>query len=170
MYKTISLLTILSLTLTSCCSMVCDRTKQVIVTAQQSDAEVFIDGYACGKAPFLVDLDKTYDHTIVVSKPGYQPQQAFLKSHHTKKWASNLIAPIAGAAIGTGIGYLGSLIAYGTLGAYVIPPFAIIGATVGATTGLGLGLVGIAADIHLRSDCELDAQSVHFNLIQTNPS
>lgn len=162
MYKTISLIMILSFFLTSCCSMIGDPTRLVTVTAQQSDAEVFIDGYACGTAPLLVDLDKTYDHTIVVSKPGYQPQQAFLKSHHTLWWTSNILTPFAGAAIGTGVG----LACYGTSG-YIVP-FALAGTGIGAAVGLGLGVIGTAVDIGSRSDCDLDTQSVHFNLIQAN--
>lgn len=162
MYKTISLMTILSFFLTSCCSMMCDPTRRVTVTTQQCDAEVFVDGYACGTAPLLVDLDKTCDHTIIVSKPGYQPQQMQLKSCHTLKSASNIFAPIAGAAVGTGIG----LMVYGT-GGYILPS-CIIGTVLGGAIGLGLGVVGTAADICSRSDCDLAMKSVHFNLIQAN--
>lgn len=158
MYKMISLLTIPSFFLTSCCSMICDPTRQVTVTAQQSDVEVFIDGYACGTAPLLVDLDKTCNHTIIVSKLGYQSQRACLKSHHTLKSASNIITPIAGAIVGTGIG----LIAYGS-GSYILP-YCIIGTMYGVAIGLGLGVVGTVADLYLRSDCDLDTKGMHFNL------
>lgn len=162
MYKTISLILIFSITLTGCCSMISDPTRRVTVTAQQSDANVFVDGYACGTAPLLVDLDKKYDHTIVVSKTGYQPQQVVLKSRRTMRSASNLLTPVAGAAIGTGIG----LACYGTSG-YIIP-FALVGTGIGAVVGLGVGVIGTATDISLRSDCDLNAHNVHFDLIQAN--
>lgn len=162
MYKTITLIPILSFFLTSCCSVMRDPTRRVTVTAQQSDAEVFIDGYACGTAPLSVDLDKSYDHTIVVTKPGYQSQQTLLKSRHTLKWTSNILTPIAGAAIGTGIG----LACCGTTG-YIVP-FALVGTGIGAVVGLGVGVIGTAADVYSRSDCDLHPHSAHFNLIQEN--
>ncbi len=162
MYKTISLMTILSFFLTSCCSITSDPTRRVTVTAQQSNAEVFIDGYACGTTPLLVDLDKTCNHRIIVTKPGYQAQQVYLKSSHTLWWASNLMIPIAGAAVGTGIG----LAYYGSAG-YIVP-FCLAGTGIGAAVGLGLGIFGVAADLCSRSDCDLDMKGTHFKLIQAN--
>lgn len=162
MYKTVSLMTILSLLLSSCCSIASSQTRCVTVTAAQNDAEVFIDGYACGTTPLSVDLDKRYDHKIVVAKAGYQAETASLNSHHTLKGASNLLTPIAGAAVGTGIG-----LAYFGTGGYGIP-FCLIGTGIGLAVGLGLGVAGAVADLHLRSDCDLDHNSVHFNLMQAN--
>lgn len=162
MYKFTTLMTILSFFLTSCCSMMCDPTRQVMVTAQQSNTEVFIDGYACGTTPLLVDLDKSRNHRIAVGKPGYQSQQVFLKSRHTAWWATNLMTPFAGAAIGTGVG----LLFFGTDG-YIIP-LCLVGTGIGAAVGLGLGVIGTAADIYLKSDCDLDTKRVHFNLKPVN--
>ncbi|MCE2983887.1 MAG: PEGA domain-containing protein [Parachlamydia sp.] len=84
---------IFSIFLTSCCSILTERSREVMVTAQQQDTEVTIDGYACGTAPLLVELDKRFDHMIMVSKLGYQPSQVCLKSRHTARWASNLLIP-----------------------------------------------------------------------------
>lgn len=160
MYKTLSLLMILCVSLTSCCSMFLDKERSVKVTAKQRDTEIFIDGYSCGKTPLTINLDKTCDHTIVASKPGYQTQQKHIKSQHTMKSASNLIWPLVGATVGTGIG----LMTYGTSG-YILP-FCLAGTVVGGAIGLGVGSVGTAVDLSSRSDCELSTKNVHFNLVQ----
>jgi hypothetical protein len=162
MYKTLSLIMALSLFLTSCCTIARDPTTKIMVTAQQRDTEIFIDGYACGTAPLWVDLDKTCDHTIIASKPGYQGQHIRLKSQHTMGAAFNLITPIAGAAVGTGIG----LMMYGS-GGYILP-YCIGGTLLGGAIGLGLGAVGAATDLCTRSDCDLDRKTVHFNLNQAH--
>jgi hypothetical protein len=157
MYKAISLLMILSFFLTSCCSIMSHPTRRVMITAQQSNAEVFIDGYNCGTAPLQVDLDKTYNHTIIVSKPGYQSQKACLKSRHTLGSASNIFTPAAGVLVGGGLGAMtGS------------PYYFLFGSVIGGAVGLGLGIAGTAADLYLRSDCDLNRKGVHFNLIQAN--
>lgn len=157
--KSVSVLTILSFFLTSCCTMLCDPTRQVKVTAQQRDVEVVIDGYACGTAPLSVKLDKACDHTIIVSKPGCQSQRKYLKSQRTLKSSSNIIAPIAGAAVGIGIGALVPV--YGVYSG-------VFGAAIGGAIGLGVGIIGTGVDIHKRSDCDLDMKKVHFNLSQAN--
>lgn len=136
-----------------------DPTSPIIVTAQQSDADVMIDGYACGTTPLSVGLDKTRDHTIIVSKPGYQRQRVCLKSRHTASVASNLISPAVGAVVGTGVG----LALYGT-GGYIFPAF-LVGTVIGGAIGLGVGCIGTAADLYLRSDCDLDRKDVHFHLV-----
>ncbi len=104
MYKIILSLVTLSLFCTSCCSLAIKKTEPVLVTAQQGNADVYIDGYACGTTPIIAELDKKYDHLIVVSKPGYQPQKACVKSSHSWKSGLNVVSPIIGAGIGTGIG------------------------------------------------------------------
>lgn len=159
MYKTILLITLLSFFLTSCCSIALDPTRRISVTAQQSDTEIYIDGYACGTTPLLVELDKTCDHTIIASKPGFQEQEICLRSKRTLRSTSNLITPIAGAAVGTGVG----LIIYGTSG-YILP-FFLAGTVIGGAIGLGLGVAGTATDLYLRSDCDLNVKDVHFDLI-----
>lgn len=151
---------ILSFLCTSCCTMATKPTEQVLITTQQSDVDVFIDGYSCGKAPLLAELDKKYDHQIVVSKTGYQNQETCITSHHTLKSGYNIAAPIAGAAIGTGVG----LALFGT-GGFILP-YCIVGTLCGGAIGLGLGVVGTATDLYSRSDCSLAKNEVHFQLIQ----
>lgn len=162
MHKITSLITTLSLFLTSCCSIVRDPMRRIQVTAEQSDTEIIIDGYPCGLTPLLVDVDKRYDHTIMASKPGYLEEGISLKSRHTLRSATNLLTPLTGAAVGTGVG----LMIYGTSG-YIIP-FCLVGTVIGAAVGVGLGVAGAATDLYLRSDCDLNANGVHFNLIQAN--
>lgn len=156
-----SLMMILSVFLTSCCAMTRDQASRITVTAEQSNAEVFIDGYDCGTAPLLVDLDKAYDHTIIVAKPGYQPQEACLKSHHTLESGFNLATPGIGALIGAGVTGLVWGSGYNGVGL-------IIGTLIGGGIGLGVGALGLAADLYSRSDCDLDIHAVHFNLIEND--
>lgn len=157
-----SLLIALSLVFTSCCRMVCDRTQKVAITAQQRDTEIYIDGYACGTAPVLVDLDRTRHHTIVASKPGYEGQYMLLRSHHTLKAASNLVAPFIGLAVGTGIG-----LAVAGTGGIILPDF-LIGSFYGGLAGICFVGIGTAVDLYTRSDCDLAKQAVHFNLIEAH--
>lgn len=158
MYKIISLMMILCCSLTSCCAMTRQRTGCVTITAKQGGAQVFIDGDSWGITPLQVDLEKNRDHSILVTKSGYQNQEIVLKSRHTWNSARNLVFPFAGAAVGTGVG----LACYGT-GGWMFPLF-LAGTVVGVVAGLGLGAIGAATDCYLRSDCDLDKRGVYFNL------
>lgn len=163
MYKSISLMTILSLCLTSCCTLFVNPKRQVTVTAHQSGTEIFIDGYDCGTAPLLVELDKRYNHRIVASKPGYESKQRdIISERHSSKLAYNGGTVVTGLAIGTGIG----LLVEGT-GGYALP-YCLGGTMIGGAIGLGLGVAGLAIDTYTRADCDLNINDVHFNLIQAN--
>ncbi len=152
----------LSLFCTSCCRSHCDRTEKVCVTTQPNDAQVVIDGYDCGVTPLVVELDRRYDHTIVVEKPGYQSQQACVTSSHTGKVGSNL----AMSAVGVTVGALCGLAIYGTTqwGLVSVAGMGVLG----CLAGTGLGLLGAGVDLATRADCELDRNAVHFQLAQQN--
>lgn len=167
MYKMPLLITLLSFCLTSCCSVVGNATREVRVTAQQCGAEVFIDGYACGTAPLSVELNKTYNHTIIVAKPGYLPQQALLESRRTWRSASNILMPFGGAVVGTGVGAGLGAACWG-VDAFTLGVTAAAGCGIGVAVGLCIGIIGTATDIQSRADCDLCTKSVHFNLMQEN--
>ena len=162
MYRTTLSLMIFSLFFTSCCTLTRGRTEPVLVTVEQHDAEIFIDGFNCGTAPLVAELDKRRNHTIIASKPGYEPQKACIQSCRTMGSGFNLMAPSIGAAVGSLVG----LAMHGGNG-YIFP-FFIGGTVVGTVIGLGVGAVGIGTDLCLRSDCDLNKKGVHFRLVQAN--
>lgn len=159
MYKTTLSILILSIFFTSCCTLTQKRSESVLIAVQQEEADIIIDGYACGKAPLRVDLDKRYNHTIEVLKPGYQKQEAKIESCRSWQLGYNGTSPVIGAVAGTV--YAGAI--YGANG--MIPPI-LIGTFTGAILGSGVGIVGILVDYSLRSDCVLDTHAVHFNLLE----
>ena len=136
---------------TGCCTMR-NKAEPVWITSNPEQAEVVIDGYYCGTSPVCVELNKKYDHAVSLSKEGYQSCEGILPSQRTYKSAKNLIWPIAGAVIGTGIG----IACCGTSG-FILPEF-IVGTILGTGIGIGVGTVGMGVDSIGRADCTLPPQ------------
>ncbi|MFN4174772.1 MAG: PEGA domain-containing protein, partial [Parachlamydiaceae bacterium] len=101
--------------LAGCCSMK-SKKEAVWITSSPEQAEVTIDGHYYGLTPVKVDLNKKCNHTVSLNKEGYLGCEGIISSKRTMKSAKNLIWPVAGAVIGTGIG----LACYGT-GGFIIP-------------------------------------------------
>lgn len=139
--------------LTGCCSMQ-NKEAPVWITSNPEQAEVVIDGYHCGFTPVCLELNKKIDHTISISKSGFETYDGIIPSKRTFKSANNLIWPVAGAAIGTCIG----IACLGTSG-FIIPEF-LIGTAIGTGVGLGVGAVGLGVDRSSRADCTLQK---HFH-------
>lgn len=79
----ISIIALAVVCLCSCASMK-GKTQEVTIKSNPVGALVKVDGVTRGKAPLVVDLDKTSSHVIEFSMEGYETQYIELKTRADK--------------------------------------------------------------------------------------
>ena len=77
--KTLSYLIITALALSSCCTVVNDQHQNVMVRANVSQADIYLDGQRCGTTPRIIEADRTREHVVTVTKDGYKPYKTHLE-------------------------------------------------------------------------------------------
>lgn len=100
MKKNISLLVVLSLFLSSCCTVVNGRYDEVDVRSSVPGSSVFVDGVEKAKTPCTVEVKRSGSHSLEVQKKGYHPYKAELKQ--TGSWwllGNVLIGGLIGIAV-----------------------------------------------------------------------
>lgn len=71
---------LLAFVLCSCGALFIPSTKDVTVNSTPLEARVAIDGVEYGLTPITVELDNNIDHTVVVSKEGYETVSCILSA------------------------------------------------------------------------------------------
>lgn len=159
MFKFICLLLITSFMCTSCCTTARGAEQKILVDSNPQGASVTIDGYDCGITPQYILLERKQPHQVLIEKPGYQTSAHYLQPKVSAAVTSNILTPLAGGALGAGVGLICSEGAFGPL---LIPGFALIGVAVGAV----IGIIGSGVDLYTGAGKTLNVDNIHAELHQ----
>lgn len=160
MSKFICLLLITSFMCTSCCTTARGAEQKILVDSNPQGASVTIDDYDCGITPQYIFLERNQPHQVLIEKPGYQTSAHYLQPKVSAAVTSNILTPLAGGALGTGIGLICSgATVYGGL---LIPGFALIGVALGSV----IGIIGSGVDLYTGAGKTLNVDKIHAELHQ----
>ena len=95
------IITVISLFLSQCATVINGRTQQVSICSYPSDAEVQIDGDFEGYTPLIAELKRKNKHTVRIDMDGYEPYELILTKKVSGWVALNIL--FGGVLIGLAI-------------------------------------------------------------------
>ena len=89
---------LMSVALSSCCSVVNGKSQTISFSSEPSGASVIIDGAERGKTPFSLELERGKEYEVTLKKEGYKDAAAYV-AHTPSGWVCGNL--ILGAIVGS---------------------------------------------------------------------